>query len=399
MKNVYIAFAKRTPVGSFAGKLSGVRADDLLAHILKAHADWAPYSLTEIDDVIIGCANQAGEDNRNVARMGVILADYPHEVPATTLNRLCGSSLDAVMDAFARIQAGFGDCFLAGGVESMSRAPYVMSKGQGAFARDQKIWDTSIGWRFENPEMEKRFPLLSMGQTAEEVRRKHNIPREEQDKWAFESHQKASAAQKLGKFNDEIHPITIKTRKSEEIVSADEGPRPDSTLEKLSTLRAVFEKDGTVTAGNSSSINDGASLVMVCSEEFLKRHNLTPLVRIIGGAVHGLHPNVMGLGPVGAVEKVLTRYQLKKNQIDVFELNEAFAAQVLGCMKELELDPSKVNPLGGSIAIGHPLGASGTRVLSTLVHQMQRQPELKTGMATMCIGVGQGIALAVENCR
>ncbi|HLT22948.1 MAG TPA: thiolase family protein, partial [Bacteriovoracaceae bacterium] len=394
-----IAFAKRTPVGSFAGKLSGVRADDLLAHILKAHADWAPYSLTEIDDVIIGCANQAGEDNRNVARMGVILADYPHEVPATTLNRLCGSSLDAVMDAFARIQAGFGDCFLAGGVESMSRAPYVMSKGQGAFARDQKIWDTSIGWRFENPEMEKRFPLLSMGQTAEEVRRKHNIPREEQDKWAFESHQKASAAQKLGKFNDEIHPITIKTRKSEEIVSADEGPRPDSTLEKLSTLRAVFEKDGTVTAGNSSSINDGASLVMVCSEEFLKRHNLTPLVRIIGGAVHGLHPNVMGLGPVGAVEKVLTRYQLKKNQIDVFELNEAFAAQVLGCMKELELDPSKVNPLGGSIAIGHPLGASGTRVLSTLVHQMQRQPELKTGMATMCIGVGQGIALAVENCR
>ncbi|MFA5584382.1 MAG: thiolase family protein [Bacteriovoracaceae bacterium] len=399
MKNVYIAFAKRTPVGSFAGKLSSVRADDLLAHILKAHADWAPYSLTEIDDVIIGCANQAGEDNRNVARMGVILADYPHEVPATTLNRLCGSSLDAVMDAFARIQAGFGDCFLAGGVESMSRAPYVMSKGQSAFARDQKIWDTSIGWRFENPEMEKRFPLISMGQTAEEVRRKHNIPREEQDKWAFESHQKATAAQKLGKFNDEIHPITIKTKKSEEIISADEGPRPDSTLEKLSTLRAVFEKDGTVTAGNSSSINDGASLVMVCSEEFLKRHNLTPLVRIIGGAVHGLHPNVMGLGPVGAVEKVLTRYQLKKNQVDVFELNEAFAAQVLGCMKELELDPSKVNQLGGSIAIGHPLGASGTRILSTLIHQMQRQPELKTGMATMCIGVGQGIALAVENCR
>lgn len=399
MKNVYIAFAKRTPVGNFGGKLSHIRADDLLAYILQSHAEWAKYPLNEIDDVIIGCANQAGEDNRNVARMGLILADYPYEVPATTLNRLCGSSLDAVMDAFARIQAGFGECFLAGGVESMSRAPYVMSKTQTPFGRDQKIWDTSIGWRFENPKMAEKFSLLSMGQTAEEVRRKHNISREDQDLWAYSSHQKAVKAQELGKFKDEIHPVTVKIKKNEEVVSIDEGPRPDSTLEKLATLRAVFEKDGTVTAGNSSSINDGASLVMICSEDFLKRHNLTPLVRIIGGAVHGLHPNIMGLGPVGAVEKVLTRYQLKKDQIDVFELNEAFAAQVLGCMKELELDPSKVNPLGGSIAIGHPLGASGTRILSTLVHQMQRETNLKTGIATMCIGVGQGIALAVENCR
>jgi len=399
MKNVYIAFAKRTPVGNFGGKLSQIRADDLLAEILKAHAEWANYPLTEIDDVIIGCANQAGEDNRNVGRMGLILADYPYEVPATTLNRLCGSSLDAVMDAFARIQAGLGDCFLAGGVESMSRAPYVMSKAQTPFGRDQKIWDTSIGWRFENPKMAEKFPLLSMGQTAEEVRRKHQISREDQDQWAYTSHQKAVKAQERGMFKDEIHPVTIKIKKSEEVVSQDEGPRPESTLEKLANLRAVFEKDGTVTAGNSSSINDGASLVMVCSEDFLKRHNLTPLVRIIGGAVHGLHPNIMGLGPVGAVEKVLTRYQLKKEQIDVFELNEAFAAQVLGCMKELELDPSKVNPLGGSIAIGHPLGASGTRILSTLVHQMQRDTKIKTGIATMCIGVGQGIALAVENCR
>lgn len=398
MKNVYIAFAKRTAVGSFGGKLSSVRPDDLLAHAFRAHANWANFSLTEIDDVIIGCANQAGEDNRNVARMGLLLADYPFEVPGTTINRLCGSSLDAVIDSFARIQAGLGDCFLAGGVESMSRAPYVMSKGSSAFARDQKIWDTSIGWRFENPAMEERFPLLTMGQTAEEVREKLDISREEQDLWAFNSHQKAVASQKANLFDDEIIPITIKNKKSEEVITKDEGPRADSTLEKLATLRSAFIKNGTVTAGNSSSINDGSSLVMVCSEDFLKRHNLTPLVRIVGGAVHGLHPSIMGLGPVGAVEKVLNRYQLKKENIDVFELNEAFAAQTLGCIKELQIDPTKVNPLGGSIAIGHPLGASGTRILSTLVHQMNRDKNLKTGIATMCIGVGQGIALAVENC-
>lgn len=398
MKNVYIAFAKRTPVGSFGGKLSNFRADDLLAEILKSHAQWAQYPLTEIDDVIIGCANQAGEDNRNVARMGLILADYPYEVTATTINRLCGSSLDAVMDAFARIQAGFGDCFLAGGVESMSRAPYVMSKASTPFGRDQKIWDTSIGWRFENPKMAQKFPLISMGQTAEEVRRKHNISREEQDKWAFHSHQKAVKAQNEGLFSDEIHSLKLETKKAVEIISQDEGPRPDSTLEKLSTLKAAFEKDGTVTAGNSSSINDGASLVMICSEDFLKRYNLKPLVRIVSGAVHGLHPNVMGLGPVGATNKLLKRMNLKKENIDVMELNEAFAAQVLGCLRELEINPEIINPLGGSIALGHPLGASGTRILSTLVHQMQRNPKLKIGVATMCIGVGQGIALGVENC-
>jgi acetyl-CoA acyltransferase len=398
MKNVYIAFAKRTPVGSFGGKLSSFRADDLLGEIMKAHAEWAKFPLTEIDDVIIGCANQAGEDNRNVARMGLILADYPYEVPATTINRLCGSSLDAVMDAFARIQAGFGDCFLAGGVESMSRAPYVMSKATGAFGREQKMWDTSIGWRFENPKMAEKFPLISMGQTAEEVRRKHNIARADQDAWAFASHQKAVKAQNAGLFNDEIHPLKLVTKKGTEVISQDEGPRPDSTLEKLSTLKAAFEKDGTVTAGNSSSINDGASLVMICSEDFLKRHNLKPLARIFGGAVSGLHPNVMGLGPVGATEKLLKRAQLKKSDIDIFELNEAFAAQVLGCIRELEINPEIINPQGGSIAIGHPLGASGTRILSTLVHQMQRDPKLKKGIATMCIGVGQGIALGVENC-
>lgn len=398
MKNVYIAYAQRTAVGSFGGKLSSVRADDLLAKVFAAHAQWAPFDLSEIDDVIIGCANQAGEDNRNVARMGLLLADYPFSVPATTLNRLCGSSLDAVLDGFARIQAGLGDCFLAGGVESMSRAPYVMSKGTAAFARDQKIWDTSIGWRFENPLMEKRFPLLTMGQTAEEVRKKLEITRQDQDLWAYSSHQKAVRAQQANLFSDEIIPVTIKNKKSEEIISQDEGPRADSTLEKLASLRSAFIQEGTVTAGNSSSINDGSSLVMVCSEEFLKRHHLTPLVRIIGGAVNGLHPSIMGLGPVGAVEKILKRYQLKKESIDLFELNEAFAAQTLGCIKELNIDPAKVNPLGGSIAIGHPLGASGTRILSTLIHQMKRDAKIKTGVATMCIGVGQGIGLAVENC-
>ncbi len=399
MKKIsYIVHAKRTPVGSFGGALSNVRIDDLLAELFKDYARSAKHDLKEISDTIIGCANQAGEDNRNLARMSLILAGYPHEVTGTTINRLCGSSLDAVIDAHSRIQAGIGECFIAGGGESMSRAPYVMSKSQSPFDRTQKMWDTSIGWRFENPKMAAMFPLIGMGETAEEVQKLHNISREDQDKFALASHTKAIAAQTAGKFKNEIVSITVEGKKESVVVEKDEGPRADTSLEKLARLKPAFRKDGTVTAGNSSSINDGASMVVVCSEEFLKRHNLKPLAMITGGAVHGLHPNVMGLGPVGATKKLCDKFGYKISNFDVIELNEAFAAQALGCIKELELDPSKINKNGGSIAIGHPLGASGTRILTTLVHQMINDPSLKKGLATMCIGVGQGIALSVERC-
>lgn len=399
MKKVsYIIHARRTPIGSFGGALSSMRIDDMLAELFKDYAANARHELKTIDDAIIGCANQAGEDNRNLARMSLILAGYPHEVTGTTINRLCGSSLDAVIDAHARIQAGIGECFIAGGGESMSRAPYVLSKSNSPFERNQKMWDTSIGWRFENPKMAEMFPLIGMGETAEEVQKLHKISREEQDQFALSSHQKALAATQAGKFKEEILPLSIQNKKSSVMVEQDEGPRPDTSMEKLAKLRPAFRKDGTVTAGNSSSINDGASMVVVCSEEFLKKHNIKPLAMVTGGAVFGLHPNIMGLGPVGAVKKLCSKYGYKTSDFDVVELNEAFAVQALACMKELELDPSKVNRNGGSIAIGHPLGASGTRILSTLIHQMQKDPGLKKGLASMCIGVGQGIALSVERC-
>lgn len=394
----YIVHAKRTAIGSFGGVLSSVRIDDLLSELFKDYAKSAQHDLKEISDTIIGCANQAGEDNRNLARMSLLLADYPYEVPGTTINRLCGSSLDAVIDAHARIAAGLGDCFIAGGGESMSRAPYVLSKAGNGFDRSQKMWDTSIGWRFENPKMAEKFPLLGMGETAEEVQNLHHISREDQDKFALSSHQKAIKAQTEGIFKDEIVPITVQNKKGSVVVDTDEGPRADTSLEKLAKLRPAFRKDGTVTAGNSSSINDGASMVVVCSEEFVKRHNLKPLARITGGAVHGLHPNVMGLGPVGAIRKLCERFNRKLTDFDIIELNEAFAVQALGCIKELELDPSRINKNGGSIAIGHPLGASGTRILTTLLHQMKNDPALKQGLASMCIGVGQGIAVSVERC-
>lgn len=398
MKRSYIIHARRTPIGSFGGALSSVRIDDLLAELFKDYARTAKHDLKEIDDAVIGCANQAGEDNRNLARMSLLLAGFPHEVTGTTINRLCGSSLDAVIDAHARIQAGLGECFIAGGGESMSRAPYVLAKPNSPFDRSQKMWDTSIGWRFENPRMAALFPLISMGETAEEVQKLHNISREDQDKFALASHQKAVAATEAGKFKDEIVPITVESKKGNTVVEKDEGPRSDTSLEKLAKLRPAFKVDGTVTAGNSSSINDGASMVVVCSEDFLKRHHLQPLACVTGGAVHGLHPNVMGLGPVGAVKKLCSKFGYKISDFDLIELNEAFAAQALGCIKELELDPAKINRNGGSIAIGHPLGASGTRILSTLIHQMKRDPKLQKGLATMCIGVGQGIALSVERC-
>jgi acetyl-CoA acyltransferase len=400
MKKIsYLIHARRTPIGSFGGVLSNLRVDDMLAELFKDFAKSSKFDLKEIDDTIIGCANQAGEDNRNLARMSLMLAGYPFEVTGTTINRLCGSSLDAVIDAHSRIQAGIGDCFIAGGAESMSRAPYVLSKAGSGFDRSQKMWDTSIGWRFENPKMAQIFPLLGMGETAEEVQKLHQISRERQDEFSFLSHQKALAAQSRGDFKDEILPLTLESKKGTSVIENDEGPRTDTSIEKLAKLKPAFRKEGTVTAGNSSSINDGASMVVVVSEDFLKRHNLQPLAMITGGAVHGLHPNTMGLGPVGAVKKVAHKFGYKISDFDIVELNEAFAVQALACMKELELDPSKVNRNGGSIALGHPLGCSGTRILTTLVHQMNKNSSLKKGLASMCIGVGQGIALSVENCK
>jgi acetyl-CoA acetyltransferase family protein len=302
------------------------------------------------------------------------------------------------MDAACRISAGLADCIAVGGAESMSRAPYVMSKAQTPYARNQQMWDTAIGWRFPNPAMEKLFPLFGMGETAEEVRDKYDIKREDQDQFAFDSHQKAIKAQDSGAFDDEIVPVHIKLKKEQFTVSIDEGPRRATSLEKLASLRAAFRKDGTVTAGNSSSINDGAALLLIVSEKFMKENKLTPIARITGGGIAGLDPNVMGLGPIYATQKLCKRYGKKTSDFDLIELNEAFAVQSLACLKELDFDPSKVNRNGGAIALGHPLGCSGARIITTLVHQMKKDKNIKQGLATMCIGVGQGVALSVENC-
>lgn len=395
----YLIYAKRTPIGSFGGSLSKVRPDDLLSYLLLHFKDQWNHSLELVDDVIIGCANQAGEDNRNIARMSLLLSGFPFSIPGTTVNRLCGSSLDAVIYAHSRIQAGLGDFFLVGGVESMSRAPYVLSKAENSFERSQTMYDTSIGWRFPNPKMKEMFPLYSMGETAEEVATLVGISREKQDLFAFNSHQKALSAQSQNKFDSEIVPIEIKTKKETIQITKDEGPRNDTSLEKLAKLKPAFRDGGTVTAGNSSSINDGASLVAIVSETFLKRYNLKPLAKVTSFGVRGCHPNTMGLGPVDATIELCRRGGYRTSDFDLIELNEAFAAQSLGVIDRLNLDPQKINVNGGAIALGHPLGSSGTRILGTLVHEMNRNPsKYKLGLATMCIGVGQGIAVSVENC-
>jgi len=398
LKNVYIIHPKRSAIGNFGGALSNYRVDDLLANVFRDVTQSSQINPDLIDDVIVGCANQAGEDNRNLARMSTLLAGLPESVPGTTINRLCGSSLDAIMDGVGRISAGFADCLLVGGAESMSRAPYVLSKAQNSYDRSQKMWDTSIGWRFPNPQMEKLFPLLGMGETAEEVQKKYKIPREEQDRFALQSHQKAIKAQKADLFDEEITPIEINSKKEKLIFKQDEGPRADTNLDKLSQLRPAFTSGGTVTAGNASSINDGASAMFLVSEIFLKRHQLTPWARITGAAVAGLHPNIMGLGPIYASRKLCEKFQKNIQAFDVIELNEAFAVQALACIRDLAIDPTKVNRLGGAIALGHPLGCSGARIITTLVHQMKREHTLRHGLATMCIGVGQGIAVSVESC-
>lgn len=399
MKRTFIVNAKRTPTGKIAGKLSNIRVDDLLAITLKNIKESLTFDPLLIDDVIVGCANQAGEDNRNLARMSLLLAGFPFEVPGTTINRLCASSLDALIDGHARIQAGIADCLIIGGAESMTRAPLVIAKSNEAFDREQKMYDSTFGWRFKNPNLEKLFPLLGMGETAEEVATLLKISRIEQDQFALSSHQKATAAYKRGDFKNEIIPVTITTKKDSTIFNKDECVREDSSIESLSKLKAVFKKDGTVTAGNSSPMNDGAAALLIVSEDFLKAHKLTPMIEITGASVRGVHPNTMGLGPVAAVKLLCQKYHKKISEFDAIELNEAFAAQALGCINELNIDPATVNKNGGAIALGHALGASGVRIVTTLAHQMQKNKNIKEGLATMCVGVGQGIAVSFRNCQ
>jgi acetyl-CoA acyltransferase len=394
IKPSYIVYTKRTPIGKINGVLSSVRIDDLLGYLFEDFKKWAKFPLTEIDDCIVGCANQAGEDNRNIARMALILAGFPLEVPGTTINRLCGSSLDAIIDASSRVSSGIAECILVGGAESMTRAPYVLSKSASSFGRDQKIYDTSLGWRFPNPRMEKMFPLYPMGETAEEVANLFKISREDQDEFAHNSHLKASKAN----FTEEILPISIPSKKGSEIINSDECIRKDSTVEGLAKLKPVFRQGGTVTPGNSSPMNDGASMVLVVSEDFLKKHNLSPVLQITGGAARGVHPNTMGLGPIESTKVLCKKFGKKIEDFDIVELNEAFAAQALACIRQLGLDPQKVNLKGGAIALGHPLGCSGARLVTTMAHIMKENPKLKQGLATMCIGVGQGISLSVKNC-
>jgi 3-oxoadipyl-CoA thiolase len=396
VREAYIIDAVRTPMGRLGGALSSVRPDDLAAHVIASLVKRNQISGPKIDDVLWGAANQAGEDNRNVARMALLLAGLPVEVPGATVNRLCGSGLEAVNAGYRLIRSDEGDVILAGGSESMSRAPFVMAKAERAFDRRAEIYDTSIGWRFVNPRLHERYGSHQMGETAELNGRDYRIAREEQDEFALESHRRAIAAREEGRFKDEIVPLEVSQRRGDPIVvDQDETPRADTSLEKLAALPPAFEPDGTVTAGNSSGINDGAAGVLLASQQAAEENGWKPMARIINSAAAGVEPRTMGIGPVFAARKALRRAGISLDDIDLIELNEAFAAQSLACIKELGLDRSKVNVNGGAIALGHPLGCSGARILTTLVHEMNRR-EVRYGMATMCIGVGQGIATIVE---
>ncbi len=397
MSHAFIVDALRTPIGRHKGALRDVRPDDLAAHVLRALVERVGVDPARVDEVFMGCANQAGEDNRNVARMAALLAGFPHAVPAVTVNRLCGSGLEAVIQGARMIRTGEAELVVCGGVESMTRAPWSMPKPPDGFPTGKwELFDTSLGWRYPNPKLEALFPLEQMGETAENVAEKWGISREDQDAFAFASHQKAVAAQAAGRFADELVAVEVPQKKGAPVrFEADEGPRADTSLEKLATLRAVFRKGGSVTAGNSSTLNDGASSVLLCSEKMLRELGRDPLARIVSAGTAGVDPRLMGVGPVPASRKALQRAGWTASDLDVVELNEAFAAQALACMRDLELDPSKVNPNGGGIALGHPLGSSGSRILGTLVHELRRRGA-KRGLATMCIGVGQGIALTVE---
>jgi acetyl-CoA acyltransferase len=412
----WIVGAVRTPIGRHGGALSTVRPDDLGAVVLEALVERTGVSPPEVEDVYFGCANQAGEDNRDVARMSLLLAGFPETVAGATVNRLCGSGLEAVSQAARAVMLGEADAYVGGGVESMSRAPYAAPKPERAFPTGHTtMYDTTLGWRFVNPRMEalghtdslgvtaenlaeERFRVTAEEQKPEELAHTYDISRERQDRFALRSHQKAVAAIDEKRFREEIIPVTVKTRKSETVVEADEGPRRDTSLERLAKLKPAFKEDGSVTAGNSSSLNDGAAAVLVVSREYAEAHGLQPLAKIRSVGVAGVPPRVMGIGPVPATKKALDRAGISLDHVGLVELNEAFAAQTLAVLYEWGMDPEdeRLNPNGGAIALGHPLGASGARILTTLVHEMGRRDEVRLGLATMCIGVGQGIAMVVE---
>ncbi|MEK4023256.1 acetyl-CoA C-acyltransferase [Mammaliicoccus sciuri] len=397
-REVVIVDAVRTPIGRYNGQLKNVRPDDLGAIVIKALMERNPeLPVDTIDDVILGNANGAGEENRNVARMSSLLAGLPQEVSGTTVNRLCGSSLDAVSIGARAILSGECDVIIAGGTESMSRAPFVMAKPERAFPRgDQTLADTTIGWRFINPKMQQLYGVDSMPQTAENVARRYEISREEQDAFAVRSQHLAGEALAANKFQTEIVPVVYKDRKGiEHSIDIDEHPRPDTTIEKLNSLSPLFE-GGTVTAGNATGVNDGASAMLLMEAERAKSLGLQPLVKFIGSAAAGLEPSVMGLGPIYSTRKLMKKYRLNTDDFDLMEINEAFASQSIACIQELGFEMDKVNVNGGAIALGHPLGASGSRILTTLIYEMKRRHS-KRGLATMCIGVGQGISVAVEN--
>jgi acetyl-CoA acyltransferase len=399
MPEAWIVEAVRSPIGKHGGALSSVRPDDLLAHVLSALMERSGVPKEEVEDVYAGCANQAGEDNRNVARMALLLAGFPVEVAGCTVNRLCGSGLEAVAQAARAIWAGEGQVYVGGGVESMSRAPYAVPKPERGFPTGNlTMYDTTLGWRFVNPRIEALYGTESMGETAENLAEMYGIPREEQDRFALLSHEKAVRAWDEGRFLDEVVPVPVRRGKEEALVSVDEGPRRDTSLEKLSALRPVFREGGTVTAGNASPLNDGAAAVLLVSDAYAKAHGLRPLARVRAIAVAGVPPRIMGIGPVPATKKALERAGLSLKDLGLIELNEAFAAQSLAVLREwgLSMEDERLNPNGGAIALGHPLGASGARILTTLVHEMRRRG-VQWGLATMCIGVGQGIAVVVEN--
>ena len=398
MTNAFICDAVRTPIGRYGGALASVRTDDLAAIPLSAlMSRCAALDPAAIDDVILGCANQAGEDNRNVARMALLLAGLPESVGGSTINRLCASGLDAVGSAARAIRAGDADLIIAGGVESMSRAPFVMPKAATAFSRENAVYDTTIGWRFVNPLMKRLYGVDSMPETGENVAQDYGITREDQDAFALRSQQCAAQAQADGTLAAQIVPVTIKGRKGESVVDQDEHPRADTAIEGLAKLKPIVRPDGTVTAGNASGVNDGAAAMIIASEAAAKRHGLTPRARILGMASAGVAPRVMGIGPVPATQRLLARLSLSIDQIDAIELNEAFASQALAVLRGLHVEDAdpRVNGHGGAIALGHPLGMSGARLVQALVHRLERE-QGRIGLATLCVGVGQGLSLAVE---
>lgn len=399
-RSAVIVDAVRTPVGRYGGVLKDVRPDDLAAHVIRELIRRSHLDPNLVEDVIFGAGNQAGEDNRNVARMALLLAGLPVSVAGQTVNRLCGSGMQAVASAAQAIKVGEGDVFIAGGVESMTRAPFVMTKPATGFPRgEMRLHDTTIGWRFTNPALAATHAPYSMGETAENVAERFGVTREEQDEFALRSHRLAAEAIAGGRSAEEIVPVIIPPSKGDPlVVDTDEHPRPDTTLEKLAALRPIFKEGGTVTAGNSSGINDGAAAVLLVSSEQAEVLNLSPMARVVASAVAGVDPAYMGLGPIPATRKVLERAGLTIDDMDVIELNEAFAAQVIPCVRELKIPLSKLNPNGGAIALGHPIGFSGARLVTTLVHELKRR-RARYGLATMCIGVGQGIAIVIEGTR